>query len=238
MLTQSATLKNAFHPSALRNPPLESKSPVETTSDDESLARSMHLVGSVLYYPRRTGIIHEDDPADRLYKVISGAVCTYKILSDGRRQIGGFYLPGDIFGLESAAGHTLAAESITNVKVLVIRKSALAPLAKQSAMMTNELLELTARELARAQDRVLLLSSKSAQERVVGFLFEMSKRASSTENTVELPMSRQDIADYLGLTIETVSRTLWALENCGAIEISTRRRIAFRNRSVLMQLQQ
>src|SRR5215472_6417529 len=208
MLTQSATVKNAFNPSALRNPPVESKNPVETTSDDESLARSMHVVGSVLYYPRRTAIIHEDDPADRLYKVIS------------------------------AAGHTLAAESITNVKVLVIRKSALAPLAKQSAMMTNELLELTARELARAQDRVLLLTSKSAQERVVGFLFEMSKRASSTGNTVELPMSRQDIADYLGLTIETVSRTLWALENCGAIEISTRRRIAFRNRSALMQLQQ
>src|SRR6516162_5593858 len=91
MLTQSATVKNAFNPSALRNPPVESKSPVETTSDDESLARSMHVVGSVLYYPRRTAIIHEDDPADRLYKVISGAVCTYKILSDGRRQIGGFY---------------------------------------------------------------------------------------------------------------------------------------------------
>ena len=238
MLTQSASVKSAYHPSALRNPPLESKRPVETNTDDESLDRSMHLVGGVVYYPRRTAIIHEDDPADRLYKVMGGAVCTYKILSDGRRQIGGFYLPGDVFGLESAVGHTLAAETITNVKLLVIRKSALAPLAKRNAAMTNELLELTARELARTQDRVLLLSSKSAQERVVGFLFEMSKRASSTENTVELPMSRQDIADYLGLTIETVSRTLWALESCGAIEISTRRRIAFRDRSALMQLQQ
>jgi CRP-like cAMP-binding protein len=237
MLTQ-ASVRSAFHPSALRNAALENRNPVDTNTDEESLDRSMHLVGGVAYYARRTPIIHEDDPAERLYKVISGAVCTYKILSDGRRQIGGFYLPGDVFGLESAAGHTLAAETITNVKLLVIGKSALATLAKQSAAMANELLELTARELARTQDRVLLLSSKSAQERVVGFLFEMSKRASATENSVELPMSRQDIADYLGLTIETVSRTLWSLENCGAIEISTRRRIAFRDRSALMQLQQ
>jgi CRP/FNR family nitrogen fixation transcriptional regulator len=237
MLTH-ASVKSTFHPSALRSPSLESRSPVDTNSEDESLDRSMHLVGGVAYYPRRTAIIHEDDPAERLYKVISGAVCTYKILSDGRRQIGGFYLPGDVFGLESAAGHTLAAETITNVKVLIIRKSALATLAKRSAAMANELLELTARELARTQDRVLLLSSKSAQERVVGFLFEMSKRGSSAENSVELPMSRQDIADYLGLTIETVSRTLWSLESCGAIEISTRRRIAFRDRSALLLLQQ
>src|SRR5262249_29656210 len=80
--------------------------------------------------------------------------------------------------------------------------------------------------------------SKSAQERVVGFLLEMAKRGSSSGNSIDLPMSRQDIADYLGLTIETVSRTLWALENCGAIEISRRRRIQFRSRSTLVGLQQ
>jgi CRP-like cAMP-binding protein len=198
----------------------------------------MLLIGAVNYYPRRVQIVHEDEAADRLYKVISGTVCTYKVLSDGRRQIGGFYLPGDIFGLESAEGHTLAAETITNAKVLVIRKSVLTALASRNTTLTSHLLLLTARELGRVQDRVLLLSSKSAQERVVGFLLEMSKRGSSTGNSVELPMSRQDIADYLGLTIETVSRTLWALENGGAIEISRRRRIVFRSRSVLVQLQQ
>ncbi|MGC1233986.1 MAG: helix-turn-helix domain-containing protein, partial [Xanthobacteraceae bacterium] len=127
---------------------------------------------------------------------------------------------------------------ITNAKVLVIRKSVLTALASRNAALTSRLLLLTARELARVQDRVLLLSSKSAQERVVGFLLEMSKRGSSTANSVELPMSRQDIADYLGLTIETVSRTLWALENCGTIEISRRRRIQFRSRSTLVRLQQ
>jgi CRP-like cAMP-binding protein len=198
----------------------------------------MHFVGATIYYPRRTQIVHEDEAADRLYRIVSGTVCTYKILSDGRRQIGSFYLPGDVFGLESTEEHTLAAEAVTNVKLLIIKKSALTALAKQRAATINELLQLTARELARAQDRVLLLSSKSAQERIVGFLLEMSKRASLAENSVDLPMSRQDIADYLGLTIETVSRTLWALENSGAIEISSRKRIAFRDRSALMRLHQ
>jgi CRP-like cAMP-binding protein len=238
MLTHSAVLKSAFHPAALLDQPVQSKPVSEQNADEESLDRWMLLVGAVAYYPRRVQIVHEDEAADRLYKVISGTVCTYKVLSDGRRQIGGFYLPGDIFGLESAAGHTLAAETITNAKVLVIRKSVLTTLAHRNAALTSHLLLLTARELARVQDRVLLLSSKSAQERVVGFLLEMSKRGSSTANSVELPMSRQDIADYLGLTIETVSRTLWALENGGAIEISRRRRIQFRNRSTLLRLQQ
>jgi CRP-like cAMP-binding protein len=225
------------HASTFRRYLPQSKTTADTDWDDGSLERAMRSIGAVVSYPRRTAVVHEHDPADRLFKVISGAVCTYKILSDGRRQIGGFYLPGDIFGLESNEGHVLAAETITNAKILVIRKNILATLANRSAAITLELLELTARELARAQDRVLLLSSKSAQERIIGFLFEMSKRASSSGSNVNLPMSRQDIADYLGLTIETVSRTLWALENSGAIEIFARRQISFRNRSALALLQ-
>jgi CRP/FNR family transcriptional regulator, nitrogen fixation regulation protein len=238
MLTHSAVLKSAFHPAALLDQSTQSKPAPEQTSEEESLDRWMQLIGGVAYYPRHVQIVHEDEATDRLYKVISGTVCTYKVLSDGRRQIGGFYLPGDLFGLECAEGHTLAAETITNAKILVIRKSVLTALASRNPLLVSNLLMLTARELARVQDRVLLLSLKSAQERVVGFLLEMSKRGSSDGNSVELPMSRQDIADYLGLTIETVSRTLWALENGGAIDISRRRRIRFRSRATLMRLQQ
>jgi CRP-like cAMP-binding protein len=132
----------------------------------------------------------------------------------------------------------MAAETITEVKLLVVKKSVIAALVSRNVSITSQLLVLTARELARVQDRVLLVSSKSAQERVVGFLLEMSNRASATDNMVELSMSRQDIADYLGLTIETVSRTLWSLESCGAIEISSSRRIVLRSRSALVRLQQ
>jgi CRP/FNR family nitrogen fixation transcriptional regulator len=185
-------------------------------------------------YPRNTEIFGENELADYVYRVVSGSVRTYNILSDGRRQIGGFYMPGDIFGIEFDGEHTSAAEAISDVKVLVIKRSALDALAGRDASVARELFALTARELRRVQDRILLLV-KSAQERVAGFLLEMAKRASDG-NAIDLPMSRQDIADYLGLTIETVSRTLTSLETAATIEVSTSRRIVLRNRSALTRM--
>jgi len=185
-------------------------------------------------YPRNTEIFGENESAEYVYKVVSGAVRTYKILSDGRRQVGGFYLPGDIFGLQFADEHTFSAEAITDTKVLVVKRSALTSLAGRDASVGKELFNLTSRELRRMQDRILLLV-KSAQERVASFLLEMAERACAN-NIVELPMSRQDIADYLGLTIETVSRTLSGLETAAAIEVPTSRRIVLRNRSALNRL--
>ena len=194
----------------------------------------MHLMGATMSYGRNTEIYGDNEPAEYLYKVVSGAVRTYKILSDGRRQIGGFYLPGDIFGLEFANEHALSAEAITDVKVLVVKRSALDSLANRDAGFARQLFALTSRELSRVQDRVLLLI-KSAQERVAGFLLEMAARAPAG-NFIELPMSRQDIADYLGLTIETVSRTFTSLESCAAIEVLTSRRIVLRNRAALSRM--
>ena len=200
----------------------------------DSLAQHMQLMGATMSYPRNAEIFGESEPAEYLYKVVIGAVRTYKILSDGRRQVGGFYLPGDVFGLEFADEHTLSAEAITDAKVLVVKRSALATLASRDAGVGRELYALTARELHRVQDRILLLI-KSAQERVASFLLEMAERAGAG-NIVELPMSRQDIADYLGLTIETVSRTLTGLETAATIEVPTSRRIVLRNRSALCRL--
>jgi len=198
----------------------------------DSFIQSMHLMGVTMVYPRDTEIFGENEPADYLYKVLSGTVRTYKILSDGRRQVGGFYLPGDIFGLEFADEHTLSAEAISDAKVLVIKRSALTALAARDPSIAQQLFALTGRELHRVQDRTLLLI-KNARERVASFLLEMAGRASEN-NTIELPMSRQDIADYLGLTIETVSRTLTALETASAIEVSaSSRRIVLRNRAAL-----
>ena len=199
----------------------------------DSLSQSMHLMGATMTYPRDTEIFGENEPADYLYKVLSGAARTYKILSDGRRQVGGFYLPGDIFGLEFADEHTLSAEAIGDAKVLVVKRSALNALAGRDASVAQQLFALTGCELHRVQDRILLLI-KNARERVASFLLEMVERASEN-NTIELPMSRQDIADYLGLTIETVSRTLTSLETASAIEVSaSSRRIVLRNRAALL----
>ena len=231
MLPQPA-VRTAVRPDSIhqmKQPPSQSAG-----AKRNALAQSMQLMGAVMSFPRNSEIFGENEPADYVYRVISGSVRTYKILSDGRRQVGGFYLPGDIFGLEFADEHTFSAEAITDAKVVVVKRSAITALAGRDPAIGRDLFALTGSELRRVQDRVLLLV-KSAQERVAGFLLEMAERASAG-NTVELPMSRQDIADYLGLTIETVSRTLTGLESAAAIEVPTSRRIVLRNRSALSRL--
>jgi CRP/FNR family transcriptional regulator, nitrogen fixation regulation protein len=203
-------------------------------AEGSAFAQAMRMMGAVMSFPRNSEIFGENEPAHYVYLVISGSVRTYKILSDGRRQVGGFYLPGDVFGLEFADEHTFSAEAIADAKVVVVKRSAITALAGRDPAIGRELFALTGRELRRAQDRVLLLV-KSAQERVASFLLEMAERAGAG-NTIELPMSRQDIADYLGLTIETVSRTLTGLESAATIEVPASRRIVLRNRSALSRL--
>ena len=198
------------------------------------LTGPIDMMGAPMSFPRNGEIYGEGEPADFVYKVISGTVRTYKVLADGRRQIGAFYLPGDVFGLEVGADHGFSAEAITASKVLVVKRSALMNLASRDSGVARELWTLTGQELARVQEHILLLV-KTAQERVVGFLFEMEARRPAG-GTVELPMSRQDIADYLGLTIETVSRTLTMLESDGAIELPTSRCVMLRKRSALARL--
>jgi CRP-like cAMP-binding protein len=235
------TASVALHANTFRRPiPVRSapqaaaRYPLGAPVESAPLAQSMQLMGAVMSYTRNTEIFGEDEHADYVYKVISGSVRTYKILSDGRRQIGGFYLPGDLFGLQFADEHSFSAEAITDAKVLVVKRSAVTALAARDGAIARELFDLSSRELRRMQNRVLLLI-KSAQERVASFLLEMAERAAAG-NVVELPMSRQDIADYLGLTIETVSRTLTCLESAAAIEVPTSRRIVLRNRSALNRL--
>ena len=235
MFSQPAVRSDAIHyPVSTRIPPPARSHTPESLSERNPLTRSMQMMGAAMSFPRNIEIFGENEPADYVYRVISGSVRTYKILSDGRRQVGGFYLPGDIFGLEFADEHAFSAEAISDAKVVVVKRSALTSLADRDAAIGRELFALTGRELRRMQDRVLLLV-KSAQERVASFLLEMAERACAG-NVVELPMSRQDIADYLGLTIETVSRTLTGLESAAAIEVASSRRIVLRNRSALNRL--
>jgi CRP/FNR family transcriptional regulator, nitrogen fixation regulation protein len=153
------------------------------------------------------------------------------MLREGRRQIAGFYFAGDVFGLESAKRHRVTAEAITNARVRIVKKRALTALASSNREVADRLLALTSRELARKQDHLLLLLSTTAEERIICFLIDMVQRASPGEEIIDLPMARRDIADYLGLTIETVSRILWDFERRGAIEISGRHSIVLRNQS-------
>jgi CRP-like cAMP-binding protein len=215
------TRKPAFAPSINPTPKQNLESPLE-------------MMGSQMRFGRNAEIYGEDEPAEYLYKVISGAVRTYKVLADGRRQIGGFYLPGDIFGLEAGDDHAFSAEAVSDSQVLVIKRSVVMDLAARDSNVAQQLWTVTGRELQRAQEHVMLLI-KSAQERVAGFLVEMAKRAPGA-STIQLAMSRQDIADYLGLTIETISRTLTQFEKSAAIALPTSRQIEIRNRAALARL--
>lgn len=195
---------------------------------------SAELTGITMTYDRNGEIYGEGEAADYVYTVISGAVRTYKVLNDGRRQINAFYLPSDCFGLELGDEHTWSAEAIVGSTIAMVKRSAVLIAAKRDGEVARQLWSMTAGQLDEARNHALLLI-KSAQERVAAFLLEMSQRLAHSDS-VALPMGRQDIADYLGLTIETVSRTLTQLENTRAIELLTSRVIALRNRSVLSRL--
>lgn len=192
------------------------------------------LMGAPMRFARNIEIYGEDEPAEYLYQVISGAVRTYRTLDDGRRQIGAFYLPGDVFGVEAGEVHVSSAEAICDAQVLVIKRSAVMARAEHERDLAKQLWTLTVRELQRVQKHSLVLI-KSAEERVAGFLLEMAGRGSNA-GAIELPMSRQDIADYLGLTIETVSRTFTQLAQSGTIALESSRRVVFRNRAALNRL--
>jgi CRP-like cAMP-binding protein len=188
---------------------------------------SPELTGATMTFGRNAEVYGEGEKAEFVYQVVSGAVRTYKVLADGRRQIASFYLPGDMFGIEVGSTHAFSAEAISSSKIAVIKRTRVADLASRNSEVSNQLFNAIGSELRRVQDHILLLI-KTAQERVAGFLLEMARR-STGHNEIDLPMSRQDIADYLGLTIETVSRTITSLEQAEFIALPSARTIVLRN---------
>jgi CRP-like cAMP-binding protein len=194
---------------------------------------SAELSGVSIPYSKGNEIYGENEPAEYLYKVLTGAVCSFKILSDGRRQVGGFYFPGDIIGLEADADHQSSVEAVTDCTVSIIKRSTVLATAARDSDVGQKLWAHTARELTDARSHAALLV-KSANERVAYFLLELARRLSASD--IQLPMSRQDIADHLGLTIETVSRTFTQFRDDAAIELPTSRRVVIRNRLALGNL--
>lgn len=192
------------------------------------------LIGASTCFARNAEIYGEGDPAQYLYQVISGAVRTCRMLDDGRRQIGSFYLPGDIFDVEAGEVHLASAEAIREAHVVVAERSAVMARAEYEKDVARQLWSLAVRELQRMHEHSMVLM-KSAEERVAAFLLEMAGRNAAAPS-IELPMPRQDIADYLGLTIETVSRTLSQLAQSGIIALETSRRIVLRNRVELSRI--
>ncbi|HVY20652.1 MAG TPA: helix-turn-helix domain-containing protein [Bauldia sp.] len=200
----------------------------------DALATAFALRGAPMQFERNAEIYGEDEPAEYFYEVVTGAVRTYKVLADGRRQIGAFHLPGDVFGLEAGIAHGFSAEAVVDSTIRVARRASIVALAARDAHVAADLWTATAKSLRGAQEHMLLLGRKNAEERVASFLLAMA--GISGGEIIELPMSRQDIADYLGLTIETVSRTLTHLEAKAAIALPSSRRVVVTSRASLQRL--
>jgi CRP/FNR family transcriptional regulator, nitrogen fixation regulation protein len=197
--------------------------------------RALSTTGSVLQFSQDCEIYGEGEEAETFFKIVSGVVRTCKFLSGGRRQIDAFHVEADIFGFEPGAEHRLSAEAVSDCTVISYRRRGVERLAASNEALSQQLFSYAMHNMARAQDHSLLLGRKSAIEKVVAFLMEWADHTPRT-GTIALAMTRQDIADYLGLSIETVSRTLSQLERDAMIELSTARQIRFRNPAALSAL--
>jgi CRP/FNR family nitrogen fixation transcriptional regulator len=200
------------------------------------LSRS-RVILSEFRYDRGSEIYGEAEAADYIYQVLDGAVRSHKLLSDGRRQIGAFHLVGDIFGLENGTVHRFTAEAIVDTTVRLMKRRSLEHVAATDVLVALDLLNMTTTSLQHAEDHLLLLGRKTSLERVAAFLIEMDRRL-TTPGVMALPMCRRDIADYLGLTLETVSRALSYLHSKGILGFMgpTQRRIVLLDRLRLSEL--
>ena len=220
-------------------PPIEQRSPVPLMSGTASGRGGLPALALLepeaitVRADRDEEIVGQGEPAGYCYLVLSGCVRTVRLMEDGRRQIGEFLFPGDLFGWEALEEHDFGAEAVTAATLRRYSRQSLDALAERDRMLARRLRALTAGQLRAGRERMLLLGRKTAAERIASFLLEMASRMAARNGApIELPMSRADIADYLGLTIETVCRGLTQLRRQEIITID-RATVAIRNRPAL-----
>ena len=196
---------------------------------------ALERIGTRLSFSRNCEIYAEDDDTDCWYKVVSGTVRICKLLADGRRHIAEFCFGGDCFGIDDTRRRNYSAEAVDNVIVMRFQRKATEQLIDENPAVARLFREAMLRDLATAHGRTLLLGRMTASERVACFLREMFERRDRTK-TLDLPMSRNDVADYLGLTIETVCRTLSAFKREGVIAIPNAHRVELLDRETIEAL--
>lgn len=185
-------------------------------------------------------VVHEGDRSSHVFNITAGVIKAFKHLPDGRRQITGFLFEADFLGLAVGdEGYTYGAEAVTKAELCQIRRTDFEALFDRFPKLERRLLALARDELAIAQEKMLLLGRMDALERVATFLVGLADRAARFDmpaTDVVLPMTRTDIADYLGLTLETVSRTFSRLRNSGSIASVGRQDIRINNIAALRDL--
>jgi CRP/FNR family transcriptional regulator, nitrogen fixation regulation protein len=206
------------------------------STDDYSTpkAHTIDLIGTDVAFARNAQIYGEGEPSIYLYRITSGLARCYRMTPDGRRQIVAFYVAGDLFGFEVSDHHTLSVEVMTESRICIIRRSLVMSAMSRDSDMARDIWLNANREIERGQEHILQFG-RPAPARVASFLLEMERRVSTANNNA-LAISRQDIADYLDLRIETVSRAMTRLARAGAIAPSCRRKIAIRDSRALRQM--
>ncbi len=203
---------------------------------DDSLS-AIQAIGQTVRYNRDETIFSDGDDALYSYKVVSGTVRLCKLMSDGRRQIAEFLQAGDFFGFECRDTHSLTAEALEDVVVIRFHRSRLDRLGEERRDVQRRLMALISRDLWAAQNHLLLLGRQTAKERVASFLLSLAARTNAKSgDTLDIPMCRQDIADYLGLTIETVCRAISELKRGRLIAVPNRMQIVVHNVPALREI--
>jgi CRP/FNR family transcriptional regulator, nitrogen fixation regulation protein len=185
-------------------------------------------------YHRNNVIVCEGDPTDYMFLVVSGTVRTCRTYETGTRSIIAFYLPGDLLGWTNAAKHSLSVEAATDAIIVFLKRSVLLSVASQERGFANTLLAATTNELLRTQEHAMMIS-RNAQCRVAKFLTDLWTRLGKTA-CLDIPMSHQDIADHLGLTIETVSRVITNLERAGLVRRVSPQKLILQNQLALRHM--
>lgn len=191
---------------------------------DRAQLEAFRSLGWTLRLAAGQALFHEGDPATRVFTVTKGTLKLYKLLADGRRQVTGFVHPGDFLGISVDDEHAFSAEALEDAQLCWFPRSRFDDFVEDEATMERELYRMAAHELAAAQQQFVLLGRKTATERLASFLLLFARRAeqevAGSGRIVRLPMSRSDIADYLGLTKETVSRVISALKRDQVIRLA------------------
>lgn len=211
---------------------------VRGIADRERPSGAMDQAGLVPF-SNREDLFLEGDEASHLYEVVSGVVCLYRIMPDGGRHILAFRFPGDIVGLCSPATYGYNAQAVGDARVRRISRAGLERMIDERADFARKLLRMAAAELNAMRDHLTCLASKSAEAKVADFLLMLAERSQARAGSavvVNLPMTRTDIGDYLGLTIETVSRTISKMRRAGIIDLPRTTQVVVRSKDRLAEL--
>jgi CRP/FNR family nitrogen fixation transcriptional regulator len=230
---RNAPAPAAFKRHAFQHPSSRGAAPVSLA---DYLGR-IQAYGARLHFARNEPIFNQDDPADQVYRIVSGTVRLCRYMPDGRRYVVDFLLPGDLMGFVESPDLPASAEAVTDVTLIAFPRVCFDRLAAENAEVRTQLLRHLSYSLLTAQQHLFVLGCQKARERVASFLLRLADRTgASCGDRLDLPMSRQDIADHLGLTIETVSRTITGLRSTGAVLIPNIHQVVLRDMAALRVL--